>query len=80
MSDGEVRAAIHDAIAARVAGATIRVDGGHGHYTIEVVSPLFDGLPTLERHRLVLGAVAPLMKGDDAPLHAVDKLTTRTPS
>jgi stress-induced morphogen len=77
VSDAEVRAAIHAAVEARLPGATVAVAGGAGHYTIDVTAAAFAGLATLERHRLVLGAVAPLMKGDDAPVHAVDKLTTR---
>ena len=33
----------------------------------------------IERQRLVYGAIADLMKGDKAPVHAVDSLKTRTP-
>jgi hypothetical protein len=33
----------------------------------------------LESQRLVYSAIAHLMKGDLAPVHAVDKLKTRVP-
>ena len=39
---------------------------------------MFAGKSMLESQRLVYGAIAHLMKGDGAPVHAVDKLTTRT--
>jgi stress-induced morphogen len=55
------------------------VSGAGGHFTIEVVSPAFAGLGMLESQRLVYSAIAHLMKGDLAPVHAVDKLKTRVP-
>ncbi len=60
-------------------GALVDVKGAGGHYTIAVVSSVFAGKGMLECHRLVLQSIAPLMKGDDAPVHAVDSLTTKTP-
>lgn len=58
-------------------GAVVQVSAhGGGHFSIEVKSPLFAGKGTLARHRLVLSAIAPLMAGDAAPVHAVDKLVT----
>ena len=52
---------------------------GFRRYVIDVVSTAFAGRGTLAQHRLVLSAVAPLMSGDMAPVHAVDTLTTRVP-
>ena len=34
---------------------------GGGHYRVSIVSPQFEGKDTLARHRLVYGALAPLM-------------------
>jgi len=34
----------------------------------------------LESQRMVYGAIAHLMKGDLAPVHAVDRLQTRVPT
>jgi acid stress-induced BolA-like protein IbaG/YrbA len=44
-----------------------------------VTSPVFAGKGMLESQRLVYGAIAHLMKGDMAPVHAVDSMKTRTP-
>jgi acid stress-induced BolA-like protein IbaG/YrbA len=70
--------AIREAIAAQVADARIDVSGEGGHFQIAVVSPVFEGLGTLERHRMVLGAIKDLMAGDNAPVHAIDSLKTST--
>ncbi len=60
-------------------GATVHVSGGGGHYEISVVAAQFAGQRTLARQRLVYGAITPLMAGDAAPLHAVDRLTCKAP-
>ena len=77
---GSVTDAIREAIAAKLPGADIAVEGGGGHFRIAVVSDAFTGKTMLARHRLVLGAIAHLMDGDRAPVHAVDSLDTKTPS
>ena len=74
---GSVTDAIRDAIVAAIADAKVEVGGGGGHYTISVVSSAFAGKSMLESHRLVYGAIAHLMKGERAPVHAVDTLKTR---
>jgi acid stress-induced BolA-like protein IbaG/YrbA len=76
---GDVLQAIRDAITGKVEGAEIEVAGGGGHYTIAVVSPVFAGKSMLESQRIVYAAIAHLMKGDGAPVHAVDSLRTRAP-
>jgi acid stress-induced BolA-like protein IbaG/YrbA len=76
---GNVVEALKGAIESKIPGSTVDVNGGGGHYTIDVVSAAFAGLGMLESQRLVYGAIAHLMKGDLAPVHAVDKLTTRVP-
>ncbi len=78
--EGSVTDAISAAVAEAIPGAEIHVEGGGGHFTIAVTSAVFEGKSTLQRHRLVLQAIAPLMAGDRAPVHAVDKLTTTVPS
>jgi len=78
MSD--TKEAIVAAILEKIPDAQIVVDGGGGgHFTIQVVSPVFSGKNMVESQRLVYGAIAHLMKGDGAPVHAVDKLTTKAP-
>ena len=75
---GDVLAAIREAIAAKIPGADVNVQGGGGHFTIDVTSDAFAGKSMLESQRMVYGAIAHLMKGDRAPVHAVDALKTRT--
>jgi acid stress-induced BolA-like protein IbaG/YrbA len=75
---GDVFQAIRDAVRARIPDASVEVTGGGGHYSLVVTSPVFAGKSMLESHRLVLGSIAELMKGDDAPVHAVDSLRTLT--
>lgn len=77
--EGSVTDAIRSAIGAALPDATIEVTGQGGHYVIGVVSGTFAGKSTLERHRVVYAAIAHLMQGDGAPVHAVDSLSTRTP-
>lgn len=75
---GSIPDAIRDAIVGKIPDARVAVEGGNGHWSIEVVSPVFQGLGRVDAQRLVLGAIAHLMKGDDAPVHAVDTLRTKT--
>jgi len=67
-----------EAIESAIEGAAVQVTGSGGHFEISVVSNEFEGKNTLARQRLVYGAIAHLMKGDAAPVHAVDRLETRT--
>jgi acid stress-induced BolA-like protein IbaG/YrbA len=76
---GSVIDAIKKAIEQKVEGASAEVSGGGGHYNIVVTSPVFAGKGMLESQRLVYSAIAHLMAGDDAPVHAVDSLKTRVP-
>jgi stress-induced morphogen len=50
------------------------------HFEIEVESAAFAGKPRVRQHQLVYAAIAPLMAGDTAPVHAIDRLDTRVPS
>ncbi len=75
---GDTIDAIRGAILTTIPDAKVEVTpGSGGHFTIEVVSQVFTGKGMLESQRLVYGAIAHLMKGDGAPVHAIDKLTTR---
>jgi len=75
----DVVESLRSAILEKIPGAMVDVQpGSGGHYSIAVVSPVFSGKSMLESQRLVYGAIAHLMKGDAAPVHAIDKLTTKT--
>jgi acid stress-induced BolA-like protein IbaG/YrbA len=76
---GDILAAIRQAIGAKLPGADVEVSGGGGHYSIGVTSTAFSGKSMLENQRLVYAAITHLMSGNQPPIHAVDRLTTRTP-
>lgn len=71
---------IEQAILSAIPDAQVQVSGGGGHFTIEVVSSVFEGKNIVQQQRIVYKAIWDLMKGDNAPLHAVDKLTCTIPS
>ena len=70
---------IKEAIVKAIPDAIVLVEGGGGHFTIDVTSKEFAGKNIVQQQRLVYKAIWDLMKGDNAPLHAVDKLTCRLP-
>lgn len=76
---GSITDAVKQAIEEKIEGSVAEVTGGGGHYNLVVTSPVFAGKSMLESHRLVLGAIAHLMAGDMAPVHAVDSVKTRVP-
>jgi len=73
---GSITDAIREAIVAAIADADVLVSGAGGHFSIEVTSSVFAGKNRVESQRLVYGAITHLMKGDLAPVHAVDTLRT----
>ena len=75
---GSIHDAVATAIRTKIPDAVVQVGGGGGHFTIDVVSPVFEGKTLLAQQRLVLTAIAHLMNGERAPVHAVDSLITRT--
>jgi acid stress-induced BolA-like protein IbaG/YrbA len=76
---GSIPDAITDSIRGALADARVEVSGGGGHYSLVVTSVAFEGKGMLESQRLVYSAIAHLMKGDGAPVHAVDSLRTVKP-
>jgi acid stress-induced BolA-like protein IbaG/YrbA len=74
-SRSDVVEAIRGSILEAIPDADVRVStGGPGHFEIRVVSPVFDGKTRVKQQQLVYGAIAHLMAGADAPVHAVDRL------
>jgi stress-induced morphogen len=79
-SADDVGAALREAIVAALPDAQVRVTANSpGHFEIEVVSAAFSGQSMVRQQQLVYGAIKPLMAGDAAPVHAVDRLRTRVP-
>jgi acid stress-induced BolA-like protein IbaG/YrbA len=76
----DVAARLGDAIRAALPGATVEVRaGGPGHFELRVVSEGFRDRSRVQQHQLVYGAIAPLMSGSAAPVHAIDRLETAVP-
>ena len=71
----QIRAAILSAIP----GADVEVTGSGSHFEIRVVARAFEGKNALAKQRMVYTAIAPLMKGDNPPVHAIDRLETLLP-
>jgi acid stress-induced BolA-like protein IbaG/YrbA len=75
---GDVLVALKQAIETAISGSTAEVSGGGGHFSLVVTASVFAGKGMLESQRLVYSAIAHLMKGDMAPVHAIDSLKTKT--
>jgi len=68
------------AVAGALPGAEIEVRAtGAGHFEIRVASETFAGQSRVAQQQAVYAAIAHLMKGDAAPVHAIDTLETRVP-
>lgn len=76
---GSVTDALRESIERAIPDAQVQVDGGGGHFTIEVTSAAFAGKGMLESQRLVYRAITHLMTGEAPPVHAVDSLKTHVP-
>lgn len=68
------------ALATALPDAAVEVEAGSpGHFSLSVVSAAFAGLPRVRQQQKVYAAIAHLMAGDAAPVHAIDQLITRVP-
>jgi len=71
---------LHRAVRTALPDAVVEVEAGSpGHFSLSVVSAAFAGLPRVRQQQKVYAAIAHLMAGDAAPVHAIDQLVTRTP-
>jgi stress-induced morphogen len=77
-SADDLCAALCDAVRAAIPDAQVTATANSpGHFELEVVSPVFAGKSMVQQQQLVYGAIKPLMAGDAAPVHAIDRLRTR---
>ena len=67
---------VRDRVSAEIDGAQVEVFGEGDRFEIRVVSPAFEGLKTLQRHKLVNGCIQDWIS--DGSIHAVS-IRTRTP-
>jgi acid stress-induced BolA-like protein IbaG/YrbA len=71
---------LRSAVLAALPDAAVEVEaGGPGHFALSVASAAFAGLPRVRQQQQVYAAIAHLMAGDEAPVHAIDRLVTKTP-
>jgi stress-induced morphogen len=71
---------LRERIEAALPGAQVAVAAqSPGHFSLEVVSEAFAGLPRVRQQQLVYTAIRELMDGDAAPVHAIDRMVTRAP-
>lgn len=66
-------------IEAAIPGSQAQVNSHGNHFDITVISAAFEGKGLLDKQRMVYSAIASLMSGPNAPIHAVDRLRTLTP-
>ncbi len=76
---GPITEHVKQLIEAAIPNSQATVQGQGGHFAIDVVSPAFEGQTLLNNQRMVYNAITDLMRGPEAPIHAVDQLSTRTP-
>jgi acid stress-induced BolA-like protein IbaG/YrbA len=75
----DVASRIKAAIESAISDAVVEVKtGSHGHFEIDVTSAAFAGQSMVKQQQLVYAAIKDLMAGDNAPVHAVDRLRTIT--
>ena len=68
------------AVAAAFPDATVQVRANSpGHFEIRVVSASFAQQSRVVQQQRVYASIAHLMKGDAAPVHAIDRLLTELP-
>lgn len=70
---------ITEAISAAIPDSEVEVNGGGGRFAVRVVAQAFASKRTLEQQRMVYSAIEHLMKGEGAPVHAIDHMETLTP-
>ncbi|MFT7623204.1 MAG: acid stress-induced BolA-like protein IbaG/YrbA [Myxococcota bacterium] len=66
-------------IEAAIPESSAQVQGNGGHFEISVSAAAFDGKSMLAQQRLVYGAITHLMAGDNAPVHAIDRMNIAIP-
>jgi acid stress-induced BolA-like protein IbaG/YrbA len=76
----EVATRLREAIEGALHGARVEVAArGSGHFEVHVESAAFAGRSRVQQQQMVYAAIAHLMAGDAAPVHAIDRMVTRVP-
>lgn len=71
----DISTEIKQRITTALPGSQVEVNSGSDrHYEISIVSESFEGLTQVKQHQMVYAAINDLMAGNDAPIHAIDKM------
>ena len=71
---------LQEAIEQAIAGAEVEVAvAGAGHFELRVKAAAFAGQSRVAQQRTVYAAISHLMKGETAPVHAIDKMEILVP-
>jgi len=81
MTSSDLTNEIKQRIETTIPGAQVEVTfGGGGHYSLNIVSAAFNGLSAVKQQQLVYSAITELMAGNEAPIHAIDKMNLSIPA
>jgi acid stress-induced BolA-like protein IbaG/YrbA len=71
---------LKEAIESAIAGAEVEVTvAGAGHFEVRVKAAAFAGQSRVAQQRTGYAAISHLMKGETAPVHAIDKMEILVP-
>jgi len=71
---------LKDAIEQAIPGAEVEISArGAGHFEVRVKAAAFAGQSRVAQQRCVYAAISHLMKGETAPVHAIDKMEILIP-
>jgi acid stress-induced BolA-like protein IbaG/YrbA len=75
----EIAVQLAQAIETALPGAKAVVHAGSpGHFELTVTACALAGLSRVKQQQAVYAAIAHLMAGDSAPVHAIDRMTVQT--
>ncbi len=75
----EIADKMRTAIEQEMPGASVTVTAvSAGHFEVDVLAAEFEGLTRVKQQQRVYAAIQELMAGDNAPVHAIDRMVTRT--
>ncbi len=71
----DISSEIQQRIETEIPNAQVEVHSGSDrHYEISIVSAAFKDLSQVKQHQMVYAAINDLMAGNDAPIHAIDRM------
>lgn len=78
-ASSDISAEIKFRIETAIPGANVEVrSGSHRHFEIFVISDTFEGQSLVKQQQRIYAPISDLMAGNDAPVHAIDRMDLRT--